>query len=42
MKESGDYIRKLESVQQAKSDKRGIANAKIKNDILVNKIMKMN
>ena len=37
MKESGDYIRKLESVKQAKSDKREITNTKIKNDILVNK-----
>jgi hypothetical protein len=37
MKESGDYIRKLESVKQAKEDKREITNTKIKNDILVNK-----
>ena len=37
MKESGDYIRKLESVKQAKSDKRAITNTKIKNDILTNK-----
>ena len=37
MKESGDYIRKLESVKQAKSDKREITNTKIKNDILTNK-----
>jgi len=37
MKESGDYIRKLESVKQAKEDKREITNTKIKNDILTNK-----
>ena len=37
MKESGDYVKKLASIKQAKDDKREITNAKIKNDILVNK-----
>jgi len=37
MKESGDYIRKLQSVKQAKEDKREITNTKIKNDIATNK-----
>jgi len=37
MKESGDYVKKLASIKQAKDDKREIINAKIKNDILVNK-----
>ena len=37
MKESGDYVKKLASIKQAKEDKREITNTKIKNDILVNK-----
>jgi len=37
MKESGDYVKKLASIKQAKDDKREITNAKIKNDILINK-----
>ena len=37
MKESGDFVKKLANIKQAKSDRRDIDNAKIKNDILINK-----